>query len=77
MPTRIVFAAPGVKGGVLTQVFVEEPEQVSEAFTAKGGQPFTLTARTSREDAVYINPSLIAYWTIFTPSRARADAPAD
>ena len=77
MPTRIVFAAPGVKGGVLTQVFVEEPDQVSEAVIASGGLPFTLTARTSREDAVHINPALIAYWTTFTPSRARAEAPAD
>ena len=72
MPTRIVFAAPGVKGGVLTQVFVEEPDQVLEAITAKGGSPFTLTARTSREEAVYINPSSIAYWTAYTPSRARS-----
>ena len=48
MPTRIVFAAPGVKGGVLTQVFVEEPEQVLEAFAAANGAPFTLTARTRR-----------------------------
>jgi hypothetical protein len=72
MPTRIVFAAPGVKGGVLTQVFVEEPDQVFDAVIAKGGLPFTLTARTSREEAVYVNPSLIAYWTAYTPSRARA-----
>ena len=72
MPTRIVFAAPGVKGGVLTQVFVEEPDQVFDAVIANGGLPFTLTARTSREEAVYVNPSLIAYWTAYTPSRARA-----
>jgi hypothetical protein len=72
MPTRIVFAAPGVKGGVLTQVFVEEPDQVFDAVIANGGSPFTLTARTSREEAVYVNPSLIAYWTAYTPSRARA-----
>jgi hypothetical protein len=72
MPTRIVFAAPGVKGGVLTQVFVEEPNQVFEALVASGGAPFTLTARTSREEAVYLNPSNIAYWTAYTPSRARA-----
>ena len=71
MPTRIVFAAPGVKGGVLTQVFVEDPDQVFEALTAKGGLPFTLTARTRREEAVYVNPSLIAYWTAYTPPRAR------
>ena len=77
MPTRIVFAAPGVKGGVLTQVFVEEPEQVADAFASRAGQPFTLTARTSREDPVYINPSLIAYWTTFTPSRARPEAAAE
>jgi hypothetical protein len=51
MPTRIVFAAPGVKGGVLTQVSVEEPDQVFDAVIAKGGLPFTLTARTSREEA--------------------------
>jgi hypothetical protein len=73
MPTRIVFAAPGVKGGVLTQVFVEEPDQVLEAFTAMGGSPFTLTARTRREEAVHVNPSNIAYWTAYTPSRARAE----
>ena len=72
MPTRIVFAAPGVKGGVLTQVFVEEPDQVFDAVIANGGLPFTLTARTSREEAVYVNASLIAYWTAYTPSRARA-----
>jgi hypothetical protein len=72
MPTRIVFAAPGVKGGVLTQVFVEEPDHVLEAITSKEGSPFTLTARTSREEAVYINPSSIAYWTAYTPSRARS-----
>jgi len=72
MPTRIVFAAPGVKGGVLTQVFVEEPQQVFEAFVGTQGVPFTLTARTSREEAVYVNPSSIAYWTAYTPSRARA-----
>jgi hypothetical protein len=71
MPTRIVFAAPGVKGGVLTQVFVEEPEHVFESFTASERVPFKLTARTSREEAVYVNPSLIAYWTAYTPSRAR------
>jgi hypothetical protein len=72
MPTRIVFAAPGVKGGVLTQVFVEEPDQVLEAFTAADGVPFTLTARTSREETVYLNPAIIAYWTAYTPARARA-----
>jgi hypothetical protein len=72
MPTRIVFAAPGVKGGVLTQVFVEEPDQVFEALTAKRGLPFTLTARTRREEAVYVNPSIIAYWTAYTPPRARS-----
>jgi hypothetical protein len=72
MPTRIVFAAPGVKGGVLTQVFVEEPDQVHEWFVASEQAPFKLTARTSREEAVYVNPSLIAYWTAYTPSRARA-----
>jgi hypothetical protein len=71
MPTRIVFVAPGVKGGVLTQVFVEEPNQVFEALTATGGTPFRLTARTSREEAVYVNPATIAYWTAFTPSRTR------
>jgi hypothetical protein len=70
--TRIVFAAPGVKGGVLTQVFVEEPAQVLEAFIAKGGLPFPLTARSRREDAVYVNPSTIAYWTEYTPPRERA-----
>jgi hypothetical protein len=73
MPTRIVFAAPGIKGGVLTQVFVEEPDQVLEAFTAAGGSPLTLTARTSREEAVHVNPSTIAYWTAYTPSRTRAE----
>jgi len=72
MPTRIVFAAPGVKGGVLTQVFVEEPDQVLESFVASERAPFKLTARTSREEAVYVNPSLIAYWTAYTPSRSRA-----
>ncbi len=72
MPTRIVFAAPGVKGGVLTQVFVEDPDQVFEAFIGSGRLPFTLTARTSREEAVYVNQSLIAYWTAYAPSRARA-----
>jgi hypothetical protein len=72
MPTRIVFAAPGVKGGVLTQVFVEEPQQVLEAFAAAGGAPFTLTARTSREEAVHLNPAGIVYWTAFSPSRAQA-----
>jgi hypothetical protein len=71
MPTRIVFAAPGIKGGVLTQVFVEEPGQVAESFASTGGLPFELTARTSREEAVYVNPSSIAYWTAYTPSRAR------
>lgn len=74
MPTRIVFAAPGIKGGVLTQVFVEDPAQVLEAFVATQGSPFTLTARTSREEAVYINPSTVAYWTAYTPSRERANA---
>ena len=72
MPTRIVFAAPGVKGGVLTQVFVEEPQQVLEAFAAANGTPFTLTARTSREEAVHVNPAGIVYWTAFSPSRGRA-----
>ena len=72
MPTRIVFAAPGVKGGVLTQVFVEEPQQVLEAFAAADGAPFTLTARTSREEAVHLNPAGIVYWTAYSPSRARA-----
>jgi hypothetical protein len=72
MPSRIVFVAPGVRGGVLTQVFVEEPDQVFEALTGSGGLPFRLTARTSREEAVFINPSTIAYWTAFAPSRARA-----
>jgi hypothetical protein len=72
MPTRIVFAAPGVKGGVLTQVFVEEPNQVLDAFVTTGGSPFTLTARTRREEAVYLNPSNIAYWTAYTP-RARPE----
>jgi hypothetical protein len=71
MPTRIVFTAPGVRGGVLTQVFVEDPEQVFEAFTATDGVPFTLTARTSREEAVYVNPSTIAYWTTYVPARER------
>jgi hypothetical protein len=70
MPTRIVFAAPGVKGGVLTQVFEEEPDHVSATLIAAGGLPFTLTARTSRKEAVYVNPSTIAYWTAFTRSRA-------
>jgi hypothetical protein len=72
MPTRIVFVAPGVKGGVLTQVFVEEPNQVFDAFIATGASPFKLTARTRREEAVYVNPSTIAYWTAYVPSRARA-----
>ena len=72
MPTRIVFAAPGVKGGVLTQVFVEEPDRVLEGFVAAKGVPFTLTAHTSREEAVHVNPAAIAYWTAYTPSRARA-----
>lgn len=72
MPTRIVFVAPGVKGGVLTQVFVEEPDQVFEALARTPTLPFRLTARTSREEAVYVNPSTIAYWTAFAPSRARA-----
>jgi hypothetical protein len=72
MPTRIVFTAPGVTGGVLTQVFVEDPDKVFEALAATGGLPFTLTARTRREEAVYVNPSNIAYWTTYTPSRARA-----
>jgi len=70
MPTRIVFAAPGVKGGVLTQVFAEEPDEVAEKLVAAEGLPFTLTARTSRKEAVHVNPSAIAYWTTFTPSRA-------
>jgi len=77
MPTRIVFAAPGVKGGVLTQVFVEEPEQVLEAFSAADGAPFTLTARTSREEAVHLNPAGIVYWTAYSPSRARAAEAAE
>ena len=72
MPTRIVFAAPGVKGGVLTQVFEEEPDQVFDAIVAAAGSPFTLTARTRREETVYVNPAIIAYWTAYTPSRARA-----
>jgi hypothetical protein len=76
MPTRIVFVAPGVRNGVLTQVFVEEPDQVFEALTGSGGLPFRLTARTSREEAVYVNPSAIAYWTAFSPSRARANEQA-
>jgi hypothetical protein len=71
MPTRIVFAAPGVKSGVLTQVFVEEPEQVLAAVTSSGGSPFELTAHTSREEAVFVNPALIAYWTTYAPSRPR------
>jgi hypothetical protein len=71
MPTRIVFVAPGVRGGVLTQVFVEEPDQVFETLSGSGGLPFRLTARTSREEAVFVNPSTIAYWTAFSPSRAR------
>jgi hypothetical protein len=73
MPTRIVFAAPGVKAGVLTQVFVEEPDQVLEAFTRAAGLPFALSARTSREETVYVNPALVVYWTAYTPSRARAE----
>jgi hypothetical protein len=76
MPTRIVFVAPGVRGGVLTQVFVEEPDQVFETLTGSGGLPFKLTARTSREEAVYVNPATIAYWTLFAPSRARANEQA-
>ncbi len=71
MPTRIVFAAPGVKGGVLTQVFVEEPDQVLEALSKSDGAPLGLTARTSREEKVFVNPSLIAYWTTYSPSRTR------
>jgi hypothetical protein len=73
MPTRIVFAAPGVKAGVLTQVFVEEPDQVLEAFTAAAGSPFALRARTSREETVYLNPAHVVYWTSYTPSRTRGD----
>jgi hypothetical protein len=44
---------------------------VLEALTATGGLPFRLTARTSREEAVYVNPSTIAYWTAYTQSRTR------
>jgi len=76
MPTRIVFAAPGIKGGVLTQVFAEEPNQVSETLIAAGGMPFTLTAHTRRKETVYVNPSTIAYWTAYTPSRAYAPSRA-
>ena len=76
MPTRIVFVAPGVKGGVLTQVFVEEPNQVYDAFMATGASPFKLTARTRREEVVYVNPATIAYWTAYVPSRARATTEA-
>jgi hypothetical protein len=67
-----VFAAPGIKGGVLTQVFEQDPDQVLDALIAAEGSPFPLTARTRREEAVYVNPSLIAYWTADTPSRGRA-----
>jgi hypothetical protein len=79
MPTRIVFAAPGVKGGVLTQVFAEAPDQVLEAFMAAAGMPFKLTAHASRKEAVYVNPSAIAYWIEYTRSRAftPSAAPAD
>jgi hypothetical protein len=31
MPTRIVFVSPGVTRGILTQMFVEDPNQVFEA----------------------------------------------
>ena len=72
MATRIVFTAPGVKSGVLTQVFAEDPDQVFEAFIAKGGLPFPLTARSRRKDVVYINPSTIAYWTEYVPPGSRA-----
>jgi hypothetical protein len=51
---------------------VEEPQQVLEAFAAADGAPFTLTARTSREEAVHVNPAGIVYWTAYSPSRARA-----
>jgi hypothetical protein len=69
MPTRIVFAAPGVKDGVLTQVFEEEPADVLAAIDDGKGSAVCLTARTRRKEAVYVNPSTIAYWTEFTPHR--------
>ena len=80
MATRIVFTAPGVKSGVLTQVFAEDPDQVFEAFIAKGGLPFPLTAGSRRKghglqrrkEVVYINPSTIAYWTEYVPPGSRA-----
>jgi len=69
MPTRIVFAAPGVKGGVLTQIFEEEPADVLAAVDGGKGSAFCLTARTRRKEAVYVNPSTIAYWTAYTRHR--------
>jgi hypothetical protein len=72
VPTRIVFTAPGIKGGVLTQVFAEDPNRVYDAFMQGGAPPFRLTARSRREEVVYVNPSSIAYWTEYTPPSARA-----
>jgi len=69
MPTRIVFTAPGVKDGVLTQVFEEEPADVLAAVERGKGSVFCLTARTRRKETVYLNPSAIAYWTEFTPHK--------
>lgn len=77
MPTRITFAAPGVKGGVLSQIFEEEPEEVFEALIAAGALPFRLTARTRRQEDVYVNPSNVVYWTAYAPKPMGPTAPAE
>jgi hypothetical protein len=74
MPSRITFAAPGLKGGVLTQIFEEAPEEVSAALVAAGALPFRLTARTRRREDVYVNPTSIVYWTAYTPKRVPGEA---
>jgi hypothetical protein len=77
MPTRITFAAPGVKGGVLSQIFEEEPEHVFEALIAAESLPFRLTARTRRHEEVFVNPSAITYWTTYSPKQVGLAAPED
>ena len=65
MPTRIVFVAPGVKGGVLTQVFVEEPNQVLDAFIATGTLIY-LRMGASEIPGASLNTLMFFAWTVAT-----------
>ena len=73
MPTDIYFAAENVRVEV-----DEDPDQVAEAFSSSGGQPFRLTAFGNRGD-VYVNPATVAFWSPsrpgFQPDQAEAPQP--